>query len=89
MDLDLKRVPQEGANRVDTLLFSESAGRFIVTVAPWQKETFEKLFKGIPFGCMGQITENLQFVLKEEGKELLNLHVDQLERAWKSPFEHL
>nr|MCU0586429.1 AIR synthase-related protein [Desulfobacterales bacterium] len=43
---DLRHVPAEGAERVDALLFSESPGRFIVTVAPALQPEFESLFSG-------------------------------------------
>ncbi len=89
IDVDLKRVPQEATNRLDTLLFSETPGRFIITVAVEQQKTFEKLFKGIPFACIGKTTKDKQFILKGHGKELVNLRIDKIERAWKKPFEHL
>ncbi|SLM27372.1 Phosphoribosylformylglycinamidine synthase [Desulfamplus magnetovallimortis] len=41
----------------DLLLFSESSGRFIVTVAPEYQSVFEKLFKGLPCGCVGRISD--------------------------------
>jgi phosphoribosylformylglycinamidine (FGAM) synthase-like enzyme len=41
LTVDLTQVPSEGVDRDDTLLFSESAGRFIVTVAPDNQAAFE------------------------------------------------
>ncbi|MCP4198042.1 MAG: phosphoribosylformylglycinamidine synthase, partial [Proteobacteria bacterium] len=41
MDIDLDKVPSEGIERDDTLLFSESCGRFIITVNPADKSRFE------------------------------------------------
>ncbi|MBF0258156.1 MAG: phosphoribosylformylglycinamidine synthase subunit PurS [Desulfamplus sp.] len=43
-------------NRV--LLFSESAGRFIVTIAPENKTLFEKLFSAMACRCIGSVTED-------------------------------
>ncbi len=89
MDIDLTRVPREAVNRMDTVLFSETAGRFIITIDPVQQKTFEQLLKGIPFACIGKTTEEKQFILKANGQKLVHLHISQIEKAWKSPFEHL
>jgi phosphoribosylformylglycinamidine (FGAM) synthase-like enzyme len=41
-------------------LFSESAGRFIVTVAPDNQAAFEALLAEHPVACVGQVTETPQ-----------------------------
>ncbi len=45
LQLDLRCIPMEGTLRNDHVLFSESAGRFIVTVPPDKKEEFESVFR--------------------------------------------
>ncbi|MEJ5300617.1 MAG: phosphoribosylformylglycinamidine synthase subunit PurQ [Thermodesulforhabdaceae bacterium] len=45
MEIDLGNVPTTGIDRNDYILFSESAGRFIVTVAPENREKFEAIFR--------------------------------------------
>lgn len=40
-----------------TILFSESAGRFVVTIAPENQSLFEKLFRGMACGCVGRVTD--------------------------------
>jgi phosphoribosylformylglycinamidine synthase subunit PurSL len=57
MAIDLGKLPCQEGDRDDVLLFSESAGRFIVTLDPANREVFEKLFKGLPIACVGQVTE--------------------------------
>ena len=42
LQLDLSQVPAETSLREDKLLFSESAGRFLVTVPPQSQKTFEE-----------------------------------------------
>ncbi len=44
MSVDMGRVPSEQIRRNDLILFSESAGRFIVTIDPKNREVFEKSF---------------------------------------------
>jgi phosphoribosylformylglycinamidine synthase len=87
MDLDLSKVPMsEKIEREDTILFSESAGRFIVTVTEDKKEVFEKIFKGLACECIGSVTENETLNIKGFDKEIVSLNVNELLSAWKAPF---
>ena len=87
MTVDLGKVPSDGVDRPDTLLFSESAGRFIVTVAPDNQTKFESLFSGQPAACVGQVTETPQLTLIGlDGNDLAKLTIDEIKSAWKGPF---
>ncbi len=87
MDVDLKQIPAAAVERNDHLLFSESAGRFIVTVDPENKKRFEKRFKGIPFACIGHITEVPDLVIRGlAGDPIITQSVFDLKTAWKMPF---
>jgi phosphoribosylformylglycinamidine synthase subunit PurSL len=89
MKIDLSLIPTEGVDRVDTLLFSETPGRFIVTIAPEKQETFNKLFKGIPYACVGNVTEHTDFVVQLQGNVVLEADIFDLKTAWKKPFGNL
>jgi phosphoribosylformylglycinamidine synthase len=90
LTVDLAQVPSEGLDREDTLLFSESAGRFIVTVAPDNQAAVEALFAGQPAACVGQVTETPQLKINGlDGKCLATLSIDQMKSAWKGPFGDL
>jgi phosphoribosylformylglycinamidine synthase len=90
LEVELAKVPAEGAKRDDILLYSESAGRFIVTVAPEDRAEFEERFKGLPWGCVGMVTENKKLTIRGlEGKVLFNVGLRQLKSAWKKPFGNL
>jgi phosphoribosylformylglycinamidine synthase subunit PurSL len=89
MKIDLSLIPSDGVNRIDTILFSETPGRFIVTVAPEKKEIFNKLFKGIPFACVGIVTEHTDFVVQLQSDVILTADIFDLKNAWKRPFENL
>ena len=56
--IDLSKVPGVGLGRTDSLLFSESQSRFLVTIAPENKEKFEAEMKGTRFAEIGIITGN-------------------------------
>ncbi len=88
MTVNLSAVPVQGAIRNDQVLFSESAGRFIVTVSSDNREAFETLMRGQPFACIGQMTEfsgNLE-IRGMSGEHLTQISVERLYAAWKKPF---
>ncbi len=72
-----------GGIRPDYLLFSESLGRFIVTIAPDNKRAFERAM-GSDAILIGRITgKNLQI---SEKTMLLSVPVSELEYSYKKPF---
>lgn len=84
MDVDLRKVPVEGINREDFILFSESQSRFVVTVPEKNKNAFEKELKGNTFGLIGNISKQKTFRVKGlDGKEVINTNIDDLKKAWK------
>jgi phosphoribosylformylglycinamidine synthase len=88
--VDLAKVPAAGADRNDTLLFSESAGRFIVTVAPDNQAAVETLLADLPAACVGEVTATPQLnITGLDGKCLAQLPVDVMKSAWKGPFGDL
>jgi phosphoribosylformylglycinamidine synthase len=69
--------------RPDFFLFSESLGRFVVTVAPDNKRAFE-LVMGSEAKLIGRVTASSFRITGE--KLLLDLTVNELELAYKTPF---
>jgi phosphoribosylformylglycinamidine synthase len=54
--LDLSRVPRDAdVTRADTILFSESNGRFLVEVRPEEAAAFESALAGCPFARVGEV----------------------------------
>ena len=91
---DIGLVPSDGADRGDVVLFSESSGRFIVTVSPDNRKDFEKMLKGLPFACIGEVTENRELVVNGSNSRKLvsvsiSISIDDLKKAWKRPFGDL
>jgi phosphoribosylformylglycinamidine synthase len=90
LEVDLNRLPVEGVERDDTLLYSESPGRFIVTVAPQDRSAFEKLFQELPCRCVGRVLKKGRIILRGlTGEVLCRVGLKQLKAAWKKPFGHL
>ncbi len=88
--VDLSALPAKDADRDDILLYSEAAGRFIVTVDPQRQQAFESHFKGMPVALIGQITElpHLQ-VRGLNGQTIIDLNVSALKTAWQQTFGNL
>lgn len=90
MDIDLGQSCVVGHLTDSALLFSETTGRFIVTVNPANKADFEALFADLPVNAIGKITAKRRFTLKGiAGNTLINITTDALRQAWKEPFGDL
>jgi phosphoribosylformylglycinamidine synthase len=90
LTVDLAKVPSAGVDRDDTLLFSESAGRFVVTVAPDNQAAVDRLFAGHPAACVGRVAEAPQLKISGlDGKGIVDVTVDRMKSAWKGPFGDL
>jgi phosphoribosylformylglycinamidine synthase len=88
--IELKQVPREAVERDDTVLFSESPGRFIVTVAPENTAQFEKRMGGHPVARLGEVTRApLVRINGLDGGELVRLSVAELRAAWQQLFGDL
>lgn len=87
MDLNLEMVPQQGCRRNDALLFSESAGRFIITVDPGNRESFETIFKDLPCACIGSVTQTSALKIADmDGRPMIATPVSELKKAWNASF---
>jgi phosphoribosylformylglycinamidine synthase II len=90
LKVDLAKVPRHQVDRDDTLLFSESAGRFIITVDPARREAFEDIFKGKGWACVGVVTEQPDLVIRGLAQQtVLAVPVKNLKAAWKKTFGKL
>jgi phosphoribosylformylglycinamidine synthase len=90
LHVDLARVPADQVERDDLLLFSESAGRFIVTVNPVHREAFEDIFEGTGCANVGTVTEQPELIVQGlESSTILAVPVVDLKTAWKKTFGDL
>jgi phosphoribosylformylglycinamidine synthase len=86
--IDLSAVPQENVVRNDTLLFSESQGRLLVTISGKNKKQFEEIFNGLPFGCIGTVSGNGIIDIRGlSGTSIIKTTVPVLMEAYKGLFE--
>jgi len=83
MTIKLTKVPVENVRRSDTILFSESQSRFVVTVAPENVMRFEALMKGNVFADVGAVTAQQDFTVMDGEKVVLCAGIDELKDAWQ------
>lgn len=92
-EIDLRLVPTEENLSTDTLLFSESCGRFLVTVSKGYREEFEKIMEGHPCARVGETiyprNTPLLRILDTAGNVVISEHVQHLKESWKKPFSKL
>ena len=85
MSLSLDDIPTgEEINADDFLLFSESNSRFLVEIEPQHQHAYENHMAGIPFGCLGTVSETPAFVIKgQTGRSIVEASIDTLKSAWQ------
>ncbi|MBP7263612.1 MAG: phosphoribosylformylglycinamidine synthase [Spirochaetia bacterium] len=66
-------------------LFSESGGRFVVSIRPEDRERFEETLSGHTVRWIGRTTADPGFTLTLDGRAVVRTDLDALERAFKTP----
>jgi phosphoribosylformylglycinamidine synthase len=84
-DLSLAALPRpRGAVSDDSLLFSESNSRFIVTCAPSDIPDLEELFAGVPYARVGTVNgEPRLSITGQRGRQLVHAPIKALRKAFK------
>jgi phosphoribosylformylglycinamidine (FGAM) synthase-like enzyme len=90
MSVRLPLIPSAPGLSNTQRLYSESCGRFVITVAPEMKMPFEKCFPGMKLAEVGTVTESPEFVITGETDEtVLKENIHHLKASWKKPFGDL
>jgi phosphoribosylformylglycinamidine synthase subunit PurSL len=90
MDIDVPLIPGADRLTLSQVLYSESSGRFIVTVAPDRQERFESLFSGMVAARIGVVVESPLFIVRDgEGTPVVSEDIARLKDTWKQPFGEL
>jgi len=86
-DIDVDKIPALGCPLPEQRLYSESASRFVVTVAEDKRAAFEALFAGDFMAAIGTTTADEKLTLRGSGKMLVNAAVEDLATAWKKALD--
>ncbi len=73
--------------RDDYALYSESAGRVVVTVNPARHTAFESLFKGLPCTHIGEVRPDTQFIIRGQREtEVVQTTLEPMLKAYRATF---
>lgn len=87
LEVNLKELLTDGLNEDAKVLYSESAGRLIVTVSPDNKERFEEVMKD-NYSCIGKVKGDKTLKVYGLDNELIiNESVDKLSKVYHSAFD--
>jgi len=90
MEIDLPLVPGSAGLTPSQTLYSESCGRFVITVAPGKRELFEDIFANMNMERVGSITESPLLIIKSDnGDPIIREDIFRLKDSWKKPFGEL
>ncbi len=90
MDIHLPLIPAAPNLSVSQTLYSESCGRFVITISPGKKGVFEEIFSGLKMAQIGVVTESPSLSIKDDGgHEIVEEDLCGLKDAWKRPFGDL
>jgi len=86
MTIDLALVPAVEIDRDDSLLFSESPSRFVVTISPENQENFESMLAGNAFAQIGIVLAEEQLRINgRKGNRVITADLNELKAAWQQP----
>jgi phosphoribosylformylglycinamidine synthase len=96
LNIDLNKVPNTGIKSNDKMLFSESVGRFIITVAKDNQNAFEEILNklGCTYAAIGEVSDQQQLVITglnrhdndQASKKFIDIPISELKAAWKGTF---
>jgi len=83
VEIEIDKIPSKD-NSIETLLFSESQGRFVVEVEEKDKEKFEKIMIGCDISNIGKVMDKKLFRVFSGRKKLFEIPVEVLDKRWRS-----
>ncbi len=89
-EIDLAAVPRAGVFRDDYILFSESQSRFVVTVKEEHADAAATIFRSLPHGVVGKVTQAPRLTVRGiYGDPLIDADIGQLKESWLAPLKKL
>jgi len=86
IDADVSATPTDGALDEATILFGESAGRFLIEVSPDRYDAFLRIVKDMPVADLGRFTDTRRIVMRSGGRTLIDVATDRAKDAWQGTF---
>jgi phosphoribosylformylglycinamidine synthase len=86
MDLDIGLIPAKTDLSTSRRLFSESAGRFIITVSEENRNSFEAAFSAAPAALIGRCVTTDNLTVRSGDEIVMSEDIMALKERWKAPF---
>ncbi len=86
-EIDIEKIPLTENLSTEKILYSESQGRFIVSINPKDKEVFEEILSDFKIALVGKVLSN-KLILRKGNEELMNFTVDELNTIYKERFKN-
>jgi len=87
LEVDLSRVAP--ASPAHAALYSESPGRFLISVAPEHQGRVEELFQGQPLHFLGEVRSDNTLKITRDSRTLIKTSLETLQAAWQPRFGNL
>ncbi len=81
VEVDLSGVAPESPGFA--ALYSESPGRFLLSVAPNDQNRVEQLFQGQPLYLLGEVRRDKTFKVSRHGQSLMETKLETLQSSWQ------
>ncbi len=82
-EIDLAKIAATTKND-KALLFSESPGRFVVSVKPENADKFKFIMKDLPAALAGRVRGDRRLIIKREEKMIINEEIEKLKEAYET-----
>ena len=86
LEVSLDEVPGEGLDSMEKILYSETPGRFLVTVKPDEEKEFKELLEDIPFGRIGRVEGDRLKLDMEKSERDIDLSIEELRKSYTATF---
>ncbi|HEU0085820.1 MAG TPA: AIR synthase-related protein [Candidatus Paceibacterota bacterium] len=70
------------ASSIDSKLFSESQGRILVSIAPFNMKRFEKIMRRVPVSMIGTVSKDKKFIVTDQKKKVIESNTDKLHKNY-------
>jgi phosphoribosylformylglycinamidine synthase len=88
LEIDLDSCAGVDVLEDDIALFSESNGRFVVSLAADQADEFERHMEGTAWSRAGVVTDEPRLVIRRDGRSLVDSDLKSLRSRFKEGLEH-
>jgi len=89
LEVDLDVCPEVAGLPADVALFSESCGRFVVTVGPADRDRFEAILEDLPCHRAGRVADEPRLRVTVRGARAIDLTIDALKASFKETLAHV